>query len=201
MTEQFDVDGDAVGPVVQAPRSGKRVRYLETADTTEGEYARFEMWLAPPPDSHGPMRHVHPKQDEVLEVRDGVLGVWQDGTTETLTAGERVTIPAGQPHRFWNAGDDELHVVGEVRPALDTERFMYVTYGLAADCAATPSGMVLNPLRLAPILDEFDDLLYLAALPLWLQQFGVRVLAPLGRLLGYTAEYPEYVPESRRRGE
>ena len=191
------MDGETGNPVVEAPRSGKRVRYLETADDTDGASARFEMWLAPPPDSHGPMRHVHPEQDEYLEVREGVLGVWHDGTARRFAPGESVTIPAGDPHRFWNAGEAELHVVGEVRPGLRTEPFMYVTYGLAGDHAATPSGMPLNPLRLAPILEEYDDLLYLALLPIWLQQLGVRLLAPLGRMLGYTADYPEYVPAER----
>lgn len=188
----------AAGPIVEAPRSGKRVRYLETADATDGEYARFEMWLAPPPDSHGPMRHVHPEQDEYLEVREGRLGVWHDGETRRLGQDERVTIPAGDPHRFWNAGEGELHLVGEVRPALRTEHFMYVTYGVASDHRATPSGMPLNPLLLAPILAEFDDLLYLAHLPIRIQRLGVRLLAPIGRLGGYGADYPEYVPEERR---
>jgi len=188
---------DAEYPVIEAPRSGKRVRYLETTDDTGGAYARFEMWLAPPPASHGPMRHVHPRQDEHLDVRDGRLGVWYDGDTRRLGPGESVTIPAGDPHRFWNAGDDELHLVGEVRPGLSTEPFMFITYGVASDYLATPSGMPLNPLRLAPILDTYDDLLYLAVLPIWLQKLGVRALAPVGRLLGYTDHYPEYVPEER----
>jgi mannose-6-phosphate isomerase-like protein (cupin superfamily) len=186
-------------PIIEAPRSGKRVRYLETADTTDGEFARFEMWLAPPPDSHGPMRHVHPEQEEYLEVRGGRLGVWLDGTSRHLGPGERVTIPAGTPHRFWNGGTGELHLVGEVRPALDTELFMYVTYGLGRDFHATPSGMPLNLLRLAPVLETYADLLYLSSLPLWVQRAGVRALAPVGRRLGYSADYPEYVPESRRR--
>lgn len=189
---------DADHPVVEAPRSGKRVRYLETAEATDGAYARFEMWLAPPPASHGPMRHVHPEQAETLEVRDGALGLWHEGTTRQLGPGESATVPAGDAHRFWNAGEGELHLVGEVRPALDTEAFMYVTYGLGRDCWVTPSGMPLNPLRLAPILDEYDDLLYLSSLPVWLQRLGVRALAPVGRLLGYAADYPEYVPEARR---
>ncbi len=184
-------------PEVECGRAGKRVRYLETAEDTGGEYARFEMWLAPPGESHGPMKHVHPEQDELLAVEDGVLGVWHDGTTHRLEAGERVTIPAGDPHRFWNAGRGEVHLVGEVRPALSTERFMYVTYGLVGDCPATQSGMILNPLRLAPILDRYDDLLYLAYLPMWLQLLAVRALAPVGRTLGYDAAYPEYVPDGR----
>ena len=198
-SRQFAGMGDGAGyPTVEAPRSGKTVRYLETVDDTGGDAARFEMWLAAPPDSHGPMRHVHPEQDETLEVVDGALGLWHDGRTAELAAGEEVTIPAGDPHRFWNAGDGELHLVGEVRPGLATEQFMYVTYGLGADHAATPSGMPLNLLRLAPVVEEYDDLLYLAHLPVWLQRLGIRLLAPLGRLLGYGAAYPEYVPPERR---
>ncbi|WP_313691423.1 cupin domain-containing protein [Halorarum halobium] len=189
--------GESPYPVVEAPRSGKRVRYLETAEDTDGAAARFEMWLAPPPDSHGPMRHVHPEQDEILEVRDGSLGVWHDGRTLELSPGERVTIPAGDPHRFWNAGEGELHLVGEVRPGRSTEAFMYVTYGMGGDYATTPSGMPLNPLRLAPVLERYDDLLYLALVPIWLQKFGIRLLAPLGRLFGFSGEYPEYVPPGR----
>lgn len=190
--------GEAGYPLVEAPRSGKRVRYLETAADTDGAYARFEMWLAPPPDSHGPLRHVHPEQAEYLEVREGTLGIWHDGVTRYLRPGESATVPAGDPHRFWNAGDGELHLVGEVRPALRTEPFMYVTYGVGRDFAVTGSGMPLNPLRLAPILDTYDDLLYLAFLPIWLQRLGIRALAPLGRLLGHTDAYLEYVPEERR---
>lgn len=185
-------------PTIKAPRSGKRVRYLETPDDDQTDPARFEMWLRAPPDSHGPMRHIHPEQDEILEVQDGTLGVWHDGATQSLSAGERVRIPAGDPHRFWNAGDGELHLRGAVSPGLETEAFMYITYGLARDYAATPSGMPLNPLRLAPVLDRYDDLLYLANLPVQLQRAAVRTVAPVARQLGYPAQYPEYVPAERR---
>jgi mannose-6-phosphate isomerase-like protein (cupin superfamily) len=188
--------GSTDGPraVVDCPPSGKRVRYLAGAAETDGTYARFEMWLAPPPESHGPMRHVHPEQDEDLAVVSGTLGVWHEGETRTLGPGESVTVPKGDAHRFWNAGTDELHLVGEVRPALRTEQFMTVTYGLARDGLSTPSGMPLNPLRLAAVVDDYDDLLYLAALPTAVQKLGVSLLAPLGRALGY-GDYDEYLRE------
>ena len=32
-----------------------------------------------------------------------------------------MTVPAGTPHKFWNAGDDEAHFVCEVRPALQMD--------------------------------------------------------------------------------
>ena len=177
---------DAPG-VIDCPPSGKRVRALERAADTGGDYFRFEMWLASPPGSHGPMLHVHPEQEETLEVLSGRLGVVVDGRRETRGPGESVAIPAGVPHRFWNDGDDVLHLAGEVRPALRTEAFMRVTYGVASDGHSTPSGMPVNPLRLAPIVERYDDMLYLAALPVWGTAAGGSPAGPArpsGRLLG-----------------
>jgi hypothetical protein len=144
------------------------------------------------------MKHIHPEQDEYLAVEDGLLGVWHEGETRLLGPGEHVTVPAGDRHRFWNAGDGELHLVGSVSPALNTESFMYITYGLAGDYPATGSGMPLNPLRLAPVLETYDDLLYLAHVPVWPQKLAIRVTARLGRWMGYPDDYPEYIPKARR---
>lgn len=195
------------GDVVDAPRSGKRVRFVDRPDDPDHDPLTFEMWLAP--DSHGPMLHVHPEQDERLGVRAGRMAVRAseatlspaEGPDESLVNERRVlhpeasvTIPAGTPHRFWNAGDGELHLEGSVTPGLRTESFMRITYGLPRDGAlATPSGMPLNVLRLAVLLAEYDDMLYLARLPMWLQRFGMRALEPLGRRVGYDNRYPAYL--------
>ncbi|MFB6178236.1 MAG: cupin domain-containing protein [Halorientalis sp.] len=180
---------------LRSPPAGKQVRFLDKPADPSTDPLHFEMWLTAE-GSHGPLGHVHPEQDEYLEVVSGTLGVRHEGDTRTLTAGERVVIPAGDQHRFWNAGDDELHLRGGVDPGLRTESFMRITYGLARDGApVTGSGMLLNPLRLAVILDEYDDMLFLSALPLWLQLFGIRTIAPFGRLAGYNNTYPEYLAD------
>lgn len=179
---------------VRSPPAGKVVRFRDRPDDPETDPLTFDMWLAAE-GSHGPMLHVHPEQDERLTVRTGRLGLAHDGTTSELTAGETAVVPAGDPHRFWNAGDDPLHIRGSVTPGLRTEDFMRITYGLARDGdPVTPSGMPLNALRLAVLLREYDDMLWLAALPLWLQRIGVDLVAPLGRLAGYENSYPEYRP-------
>lgn len=94
------VEDVAAHPVVEGPRSGKRVRYLEIADTTDGVYARFEMWLAPPTGSHGPMRHVHPEQDEYLEVRDDVRLLASIGRLRGYTADRPEYVPADRRHNL-----------------------------------------------------------------------------------------------------
>ena len=193
--------------VVTTPVSGKRVRFVDRPDDPATDPLRFAMTLAP--DGHGPMLHVHPEQDERLAVAAGRLGVFanearfasSDGSNErcrdeerVLGPGEAVTIPADTPHRFWNAGEDELRLDGSVTPGLRTEAFMRITYGIARDGApTTPSGMPLNALRLAVLLDEYDDMLYLARIPVRLQRLGIRALEPLGRRIGYDDRYPEYL--------
>ncbi|WP_135365705.1 cupin domain-containing protein [Halosimplex halophilum] len=179
---------------VRSPPAGKTVLFTDRPDDPDRDPLRFEMWLDAD-GSHGPMRHVHPEQDEFFEVVDGRLGVFHEGTTTEHGPGERVEIPAGDEHRFWNAGSTDLHLRGGVDPGLRTEPFMRITYGLARDGEpVTPSGMVLNLLRVAVLLAEFDDMLYLAGAPVWLQRLGVDALAPVGRLLGYGNAYPEYRP-------
>jgi mannose-6-phosphate isomerase-like protein (cupin superfamily) len=178
--------------VIEAPKSGKRVAFQERPDDVDSDPLRFEMWLES--DGHGPMRHVHPKQDETLEVLDGRMGVFVDGDRHDLGSGERLTIPAGVEHRFWNVGDTELHLRGSVSPGLRTEAFMRITYGLPRDGApATSSGMPLNALRLAVLIEEYDDMLYLGWLSVGVQRAGIKALARLGRSLGYDNHYPEYL--------
>lgn len=178
--------------VVASPPAGKWVRFVDRPGDPSTDPLHFEMWLAP--DGHGPMLHVHPEQEEGLAVVSGRLGVRVRDESQTLGPGAETVVPAGVPHRFWNAGDDTLHLAGWVDPGLRTEAFMRVTYGLARDGApVTPSGAPLNPLRLAALLAEYDDMLWLAHAPLGLQRRGVGLLASLARAVGYDADYPEYL--------
>ena len=182
------------GDCVTSPPAGKAVRFRDRPEDPERDPLSFDMWLAAE-GSHGPMRHVHPEQVERLTVRSGRLGLWHDGDSSEYGPGETAVIPAGDPHRFWNAGEGPLHICGSVTPGLRTERFMRITYGLAREGApVTPSGMPLNVLRLAVLLSEYDDMLWLAALPLWVQRVGVDLLAPLGRAVGYDNSYAELLP-------
>ena len=194
MTHSFERGVFVHGDCVTSPPAGKAIRFRDRPTDPERDPLTFDMWLAAA-GSHGPMRHVHPEQAERLTVRSGRLGLWHDGERSELEMGETAVIPAGDPHRFWNAGEGVLHVRGSVTPGLRTEAFMRITYGLAREGAAvTPSGMPLNALRLAVLLSEYDDMLWLAVLPLWFQQLGVDLLAPAGLALGYDNSYPELVP-------
>lgn len=169
--------------VLECPPAGKRVRIDRAAAETGGDLVRFEMWLDP--DSRGPYLHVHPVQDEVLEVASGELGVVVGDQRRVLTEGERVEIPRDVPHRFWNEADGETHLYGELRPGRRADEFLPMAFALARDGWSTSGGVPLNPLAVAVVFDEYEDYYYFAHLPTSLQKFGVRLLAPVARRLGY----------------
>ena len=103
-------------------------------------------------------------------------------------AGETVTFPPGDTHKFWNAGDDECHFVCEVRPALQFEQLLETMFALAAEGKTNRKGMP-KPLRLAVIADAHFDTVRLPFPPAVLQRLGLALGAPLGRLLGYSPSY------------
>jgi hypothetical protein len=70
-----------------------------------------------------------------------------------LGAGEAAVVPAGQPHLWWNAGQDQLHVLVEVQPALRTEVFFETFFGLASDGKTNRKGLP-NPVRWALLARE-----------------------------------------------
>ncbi len=61
-----------------------------------------------PPHSSGPPLHVHFQEHEQGHVAAGTLGAIVGNTKITVQAGEPADLPAGVPHRWWNAGEDLL---------------------------------------------------------------------------------------------
>ena len=176
------------GETVACPPTGQTIRFLETGEETDGEYARVAITIAADATRRNSLTHVHPHQTETIAVQSGVLGIEKNGTRMTLYPGEDVTFEPGDAHAFWNAGETELDIETELRPAMQAELFIRFTYGLSQVGKVSRSGIPLNPLRLGLLLDEFEGHVYLAGLPIPLQQFGATVLAPLARAAGYSLD-------------
>jgi mannose-6-phosphate isomerase-like protein (cupin superfamily) len=176
------------GDVIENPVTGERIVFHETSRETNGEAVLFETFVQP----HGfvAAAHVHPKQEERFEVVSGTLGLKIGGEEIVAGPGETLTVPAGTPHRFWNAGDDEVRFRCEVRPALQFERLLETMFALAAEGKTNKKGMP-NPLRLAVIARAHFDVVRLPFPPALVQRIGLALGAPAGRLLGYR---PTYVP-------
>jgi hypothetical protein len=73
--------------------------------------------------------------------------------------------------QFWNAGEDEVRFVCEVRPALQFESLLETMFALAADGKTNKKGMP-NPFRLAVIARAHFDTVRLPQPPAWLQRAG-----------------------------
>ena len=177
--------------------TGLRTIIRKTAADTGGELLQVD-WIGNPGWTAGP-KHVHRKQLERFTVVSGTLGVHVDGSKRVYGPGEVAEAPAGSVHTAWNAskGDEKVHALVEFEPALRAEVPLETLAGLARDGKVNGAGVPKNPFRLALLVHDYEDELYLASPPLLVQRAIFGPLAFLGRLLGYTAEYP--YPDLKRR--
>src|SRR5262245_31936744 len=171
---------------IHNPVTGERVTFHQTSADTDGEAVVIECTVEA--DGFVAAAHVHPSQTERFNVIAGTLGLKVGTVKRTLGRGEIAVVEPGTPHRFWNAGDDVVRFVCEVRPALQFESLVETMFTLAADGKTNRKGMP-NPLRLAVIARAHLDTVRLPKPPGWVQKAGLAVGAPLGRLLGYGATY------------
>ena len=176
--------GDSIENVV----TGERLVFRQTSRETGGEAVVIDTFVQP--DGFVAAAHVHPSQEERFEVLRGTVG-FKVGREKLIAGpGQRLTVPAGTPHRFWNAGNEVAHFVCEIRPALQFESLIETMFTLAAEGKTNRKGMP-NPLRLAVIANAHFDTVRLPFPPAILQRIGLAFGSPVGRVLGYQ---PVYVP-------
>src|SRR5215207_1353413 len=176
------------GDEIFNPRTGQRVIFLQTGAETNGELLCSESYY--PFAGAVEPEHVHPLQESGAEVISGSLCFRVDGEERQLRAGESITIPANTPHFFWNdAQEEEAHFIGWFRPALEIDRFFESFFGLAQDGKLNEKGLP-SFWQLAVMVPHFGDEIRLTSPPWALQRAIFGVLAQVGRMLGYRAEYP-----------
>src|SRR5215467_575082 len=174
------------GTVIENPVTGERIVFRRTSRDTGGQAVVIETFVQP--DGFVAAAHVHPSQEERFEVLKGSVGFKIGRDKLVAGPGQRVTVPAGTAHKFWNAGDTEAHFVCEVRPALQFESLLETMFALAVDGKTNRKGMP-NLLRLAVIAHAHFDTVQLPFPPAFMQRFGLAMGAPVGRLFGYGATY------------
>jgi len=176
------------GDTIENPVTGERLVFRKTSRETGGQAVVIETFVQP--NGFVAAAHVHPSQEERFEVLRGSVGFKIGRKKVVAGPGQRITVPAGTPHKFWNAGDDEAQFVCEIRPALQFESLLETMFALAADGKTNRKGMP-NLLRLAVIAHANFDTVRLPFPPAIVQRMGLALGSPAGRLLGYE---PTYVP-------
>jgi quercetin dioxygenase-like cupin family protein len=146
----------------------------------------------------GPSLHTHPTIYERLTVVHGRVAVAVNGKNSIAEVGSTIDIPPGVPHRWWNAGIYEAHLILEIEPAARFEEYLRNLFGLAQDGKTDATGMP-HFLQLAALLKEFSDVIRLEKPAKIVPGAVFPFMAPVARLFGYRGSYNEYLtrPPSR----
>jgi mannose-6-phosphate isomerase-like protein (cupin superfamily) len=110
------------GQTVENAATGERVTFVTTAaDSAGAVLVMDDVWTRP---DHSTVEHVHPEAEERWEIVAG-RAAFRIGSEELQAGpGDVVVALAGTSHRAWNAGDGEVHLRIELRPALRWEEFV-----------------------------------------------------------------------------
>ena len=96
------------GDTIENPVTGERIVFSPDL-ARHGRRGRRDRDLRPA-DGFVAAAHVHPSQEERFEVLRGTVGFKIGREKIVAGPGERLTVPAGTPHKFWNAGDERRAV-------------------------------------------------------------------------------------------
>ncbi len=182
------------GDTIENPITGERVVVRVGTEDSGGDLLAAESYVQPGGTAVG--EHVHPAIEETFEVVSGRVGFRIDGRESVARPGERLHVPAGAAHDWWNAGEEEARVVVEVRPGERFEEMALNLVGLAQDGRTDAKGMP-SLLQAAIFAREFADVLYFTRPPLAVQRLLFGALAAVARILGYRGSYPKYTDYSQ----
>ena len=178
------------GEIYENRVQGDRFVVREGSDDTGGERLIGDLYIRPGGAVAG--KHVHSYITERFEVVEGTVRFHVDGHDEVAQPGRSVEVRPGVVHDWWNVGDDEAHVLVEIRPAARFELMIENLYGLANDGKSNARG-VPRLLPLALFAREFRREGEFIRPPRLVQRLLFGALAPIARARGYKAINPEYL--------
>ena len=165
---------------------GEQIEFLATSADTNGESVRCRARVAP--NRPAAPEHSHPRQEERFTVEHGRFGYILGDRRLESGPGDVVVMPPGTNHTWWNAGTDELVVVGEISPALRFEDFVETIHVLIREGMLQAGGRRPNPLLMAVVARAYRREWRLTHLP-WLARVALPVLSVIGRVAGYKTHY------------
>lgn len=176
--------------VISNTKTGQQLRFLQTAEDTDGSLLEMEAHFAPY--SKEPPPHFHPQQKEDFTVIAGEVLVNINGASKTFKAGDRFHVPANTVHSMWNNSNKETIVNWRVQPALDSEYFFETLTGLANDNKTNDAG-VPGMLQTALLMGKFSNVYRPAKPPFFIQKLVFSILSPFAYLFGYKEIYRKYI--------
>jgi quercetin dioxygenase-like cupin family protein len=172
--------------------AGEQLTFLRKVEGARGDRLEGENVVKP---GAGPPMHVHHLQDEGFTVTQGRLGYQLPGQPEAFAGpGESVVFEAGQPHRFWNAGETDLLCTAFVEPADNVEYLLTQLF----DSARRGGGAGPDRFDAAFLMRRYRSEFRMLEIPPIVQHIVFPVLVAVGTLLGKYRKYAD-APEPVRR--
>lgn len=174
---------------------GERLTFTGVTTGPDGERAEAEGVAAP---GAGPPMHVHYLQEEAVRVISGRLGYQVlGGEAQFVEPGTVVVWPAGTPHRWWNAGSDDLRMTGWCCPPHNVEFFLGALFASVKENGGRP-GLFDAAYLITRYRSEFAML----GIPVVVRRVLMPVLYAVGVLLGKYGKYKDapapIVPDGHR---
>ena len=171
---------------------GERLTFLRRVPGATGDRLEVENFVEP---GAGPIMHVHHYQEEALTVVQGRIGYQRLGEPARFAGpGETVTFRAGEAHKFWSAGEEDLRCTGYIEPADNVEYFL----GAIFESQKQSGGARPNPFDAAFLARRYRSEFGMVEIPAPVQRFVFPVLVAIGRLLGRYGKYAD-APGAVRR--
>ena len=178
-----------VGALYDNPVTGERGVVRVAPSAANGRLLVVDLYLRPGGAVAG--EHVHPAASEAFTVVRGRLGVRHGGRELQAGPGTRVEVPPGAAHEFWNAADEEVRLVVEVRPGERLEQLIRRLF-LAAQDGRTDARGRPRALHAAVLASGFADTIRFTSPPRLVQRALSGLLAPVARAAGRRAIDPDY---------
>lgn len=174
------------GDTIVNSRTGQKMIFTKTWAETNGTQLQIECF-SPVTTAREP-EHIHPYQENRFHVLSGELWFCVDGKDHVVYPGETISVPKNVPHYFWNPGSKEAHYIQEFFPALKIDGLFETFFALARDKKLNKNGAP-NIFRTSLIMLEYEKEIRLVK-PSWaVQKLIFKILAPVGKLLGYKPHY------------
>ena len=174
--------GDLAGQVIQW--EGERLQILQTGQQTNGQVLSMDTVREPFKDPNYRLRrehgHIHPLQEERFEIIAGSARFLIGDREVVLQAGQTAVVPPNTVHHWMALGGKPVHVKAEYSPALETGELFHRVYG------PLERGEI-NLLQAMVIQTEYEGAVWPASPSPLIWRIMAKILAPIGRLLGYKA--------------
>jgi quercetin dioxygenase-like cupin family protein len=175
------------GTVIENPRTGERITFLQTAADTDGQLLRLDLVVKPR--GFVAAEHLHPEQEERFVVHSGLMRLRIGDEEHLLGPGHVAVVPPGVPHEWSNAAPSHLHATVEFRPALQMESLFEALFGLAEAGRTNATGLP-NLWQIAVLARAYRREVRLTRPPRIVQRLLFGLLSPVARLLGYRSGLP-----------